>query len=116
MDTVDLQLADLAVSIVRFVEDYQPGIVACEFADAESRCHTFIGKLPYFTAEPLDASSRYPQSGAAQCLILDQWCDAEGRELVRISTDVDCYIESVEGLTEFVVLRKQITVLTDRAV
>ena len=29
------EITELAVEIVRFVDDYQPGIVACEFFDAE---------------------------------------------------------------------------------
>jgi hypothetical protein len=42
----------LAVQIVRFVDDDpQPGIVACEFADAVGRRHTLIDKVAIFSAE-----------------------------------------------------------------
>ncbi len=40
------ELADLAVEIVRFVDHYQPGIVACEFVDASGRLQTVIEKAP----------------------------------------------------------------------
>ena len=62
------ELVDVAVSIVRFVDDYQPGIVACELIDADGRAHTFIDKAPVFTDELLDASSSFtpgPESPAA---------------------------------------------------
>jgi hypothetical protein len=58
MDIVDLQPADLALSIVGFVEDYQPGIVACEFVDAEGLGHTFIGKCP--TSSPMNEEFYQP--------------------------------------------------------
>jgi hypothetical protein len=51
-------MMELAVQIVRFVNDEpQPGIVACEFVDAEGRCHTLIDKVSGFSASLLDASS-----------------------------------------------------------
>lgn len=55
---------NLVVSIIRFVDDTQPGVVACEFEDAEGRRHTVIDKVPIFTCEPLDAESIYPKLGA----------------------------------------------------
>ena len=42
------ELGELALEIVRWVEDYQPGIVACEFVDADGRRHTVVGKVPIF--------------------------------------------------------------------
>jgi hypothetical protein len=42
------QIGMLALQIVRFVDDYQPGVVECEFIDANGRPHTFIGKVPNF--------------------------------------------------------------------
>jgi hypothetical protein len=63
---------DLAVQIVRFVDDYQPGIVECEFADSIALSHALIGKAPIFTTELLNAVAKYPLTrcrsvhGAAQ--------------------------------------------------
>jgi|SRR5579863_2128636 len=99
---------ELAVRIVRFVSDYpRPGVVACEFMDAEGRIHTFVDKVPVFTAENLDAASFYPHPGSAACGVLARWQDALGRELVRITTARPIEIQSTEGLSEFVVLSTQ---------
>ena len=38
------EIADLALEIVRSVDDHQPGIVAVEFTDAGGRRHTIIDK------------------------------------------------------------------------
>jgi len=82
--------------------------------EADGRRHTLIDKVPVFSVEPLDANSMYPRSGAARCIALNQWCDAEGRELMRISTVHPDQIESSDGLSEFVVLREQITAHPDQ--
>jgi hypothetical protein len=64
-----------------------PGIVACEFVDAEECRHTFIDKVPIFCGDTsLDASSKYPQQGAIRCTVLSRWNNPRGRELLRIST------------------------------
>lgn len=91
----------LAVQIVRFVDDGFPGWVECQFADAAGRVHMLVDKYPYFTAQMLDAHSRYPQPGEVQCEVLDRIQDARRGELVRIRMPG---IESTEGLSEFVVL------------
>lgn len=64
MDAVIAEVLDLAVDIVRFVEDYQPGIVEAEFVDAEGRRHKFIEKVPILSAADLVAESNYPRRGA----------------------------------------------------
>lgn len=102
------QPVELAVDIVRFEDDCQPGIVACEFTDASGQRHTVIDKVPIFTCIPLDGSSKYPQPGTARCTVLTRWRDEGGRELVNISTAKPDGIESSEGLSEFVVLFDQI--------
>lgn len=40
-------MPNLRVKIVRFVEAYQPGIVECQFHDADGRVHSIIGKIDY---------------------------------------------------------------------
>ncbi|MFZ0980832.1 MAG: hypothetical protein WAN23_15625 [Candidatus Acidiferrales bacterium] len=104
-----LAMHTLAVQIVRFVDAHQPGFVACEFVDAEGSRHTLIDKVPIFSAERLDSSSKYPQPGFAACTILNSWRDERGRDLVRISTARPGDIESTEGLSEFVVLPSQVS-------
>jgi hypothetical protein len=41
-------MPSLRVQIVRFVDEYQPGIVECQFRDADGQMHSAIGKLPCF--------------------------------------------------------------------
>ena len=99
---------ELSVQIVRFVSrEPQPGVVACEFVDADNRTHTIVDKLAIFTAVDLDDLGPYPTNGVVRCEVLGTWKNPEGRELVRITTRRDG-VESTEGLSEFVVLRKQL--------
>jgi hypothetical protein len=102
-------LDQLAVQIVRFVDDAQRGVVACEFEDANGRRHTLIDKVPIFTDMILDANSIYPQTGSARCEILRRWKDVTGRELLRVTTAKPDDIMSMEDLSEFVVLLSQIS-------
>lgn len=55
---------------MRFVEAYQPGIVECQFQDAEGQVHSIIGKMPYFTDANLWFDSKYPQPGEVECKVL----------------------------------------------
>ncbi len=103
-------MLELAIQVVRFVDEApQPGVVACEFVDAEGRCHTLIDKVPGFSAKPLDARSAYPQAGVVRCEALARWRDAAGRDLVRITTKLPDHVESTEGASEFVVLSTQMS-------
>lgn len=98
---------NLAIKIVRFVDDSFPGWVECQFTDAEGRVHTIVDKYPTFTAEMLDADSEYPRSGVIQCEILSRnQEDAHSEELVRIRMPG---IESTEGLSEFCVRPTQLS-------
>ncbi|HXA52724.1 MAG TPA: hypothetical protein VNV86_20550 [Candidatus Acidoferrum sp.] len=104
------ELGELAVDIVRFVDDCQPGIVAGEFVDAEDRHHTIVDTVPMFGVDALlDANSRYPQPGAVRCTVLKRWSDAQGRELISISTAWPDVVESTEEDAEFVVLSTQVS-------
>lgn len=105
----------LAVQIARFVDDHQPGFVACEFEDAEGVIQTLVDKIPMFTNDFLDADSRYPQPSSAPCIVLARWRDATGRHLVRISTEKPCCIETANGISEFTVLASQLTAHGDPA-
>jgi hypothetical protein len=103
------EFVELAVRIVRFIDDYQPGIVECEFNDADGHRHTLRDKVPIFTTELLDAHTSYPQPGTARCTALRVWQDSLGRGLITISTAAPFSIESIEGLSEFIVLQSQVS-------
>lgn len=98
----------LAVRIVRFVDDYQPGWVACELRDASGQSHTIIEKARVLGTERLDAASVYPRSGRVGCEVLARWRDPDGRELVRVSTATPWGIVSTKGVSDFVVLAEQL--------
>ena len=104
-----MEVLNLLVQIVRFVDGHQPGWVACEFEDVEGRRHTLIDKVPIFTSEDLRADSIYPKPGTMPCEILGRWRDANGRELARISTANPLDNKSAEGLSEFVVAVAQLS-------
>jgi hypothetical protein len=101
-------MAEVAVQIVRFVEEHQPAMVACELLDAEGHTHTLIDKDAMFTNEWLNAESDYPQAGRIRCEILDRWQDKQGRELIRITTAKPDWIESTDSKSELVVLATQL--------
>jgi hypothetical protein len=103
------KIQKLSVRIVRFVDNHQPGWVACEFVDAANRSHTFEDKAPIFTSEYIDKETKLPLPGAIQCEVLSHLSDSSGRELVRVSTARPLDINSTDGLSEFVVLSTQLT-------
>ena len=100
---------NLAVQVVRFVDERFPGWVACEFADADAHRHVLIDKVPIFTTELLDAASSYPQPGSVPCEVLARWQDTQGRELVRVTIARPVGMESTDGLSEFVVTVAQLS-------
>jgi hypothetical protein len=104
--------ADLAVQIVRYVDDHFPGWVESEFVDADGRCHTIRDKVLVFTADyaRLGPDSDYPQPGQVRCEILSQSLRADDTRLVQIGVERPWAMESTEGLSEFVVLSTQLSV------
>jgi hypothetical protein len=99
---------DLIVRIIRYVDDGFPGWVECEFADVDGRNHTIVDKVPAFTTDVLDSTSSYPRTGRMACKVVEERQDDQGREVVHITTD-PYGIVSTEGLSDFVVLRAQLS-------
>lgn len=100
----------LTVSITRFVDGSQPGWVECEFVDAAGRHHVLRDKVPIFTTEWLDGDSTYPHAGVAACEVLATWRDDDGREMARITIARPFDIESIDGVSEFVIFSTQLAV------
>jgi hypothetical protein len=94
-------MANLRVQIVRFVDDYFPGIVECQFQDADGQLHSIVGKIPYFTVAQLWSDSEYPQPGEAECQLLGPSMNGA----VRISLAE----ETTDGKSEFVVRESDLT-------
>jgi hypothetical protein len=63
---------EFKVKITRFVDDAQPGLVECEFADASGETNRFVDRVPIFKATPLDANSDYPIGGAIDVEIIER--------------------------------------------
>ena len=98
---------ELAIRIVRFVDDYQPGIVEAEFEDAAGVRHSVIDKVPMISLEDLDAKSEYPRAGSIRCDVLSRWRDETGRDLVRVRSHWG--IETTAGVFEWIVLEGQVS-------
>ena len=105
---------NVAVQIVRFVDDSFPGFVECELVDASGRCHILKDKVPIFTDEVLDADSTYPVPGLVACEVVGRYQDDKGQELLRVSTASPLYIESAEGVSEFTVLANVVSSTPDK--
>ena len=98
----------LSVSIVEFLDDYQPGIVACVFKDAGGEVHRIEDKVPIFTLEMLNRDSKYPTPGTAACELLSISTDKDGRNLVEITFERPDGLEATSGQVTFVVLESQL--------
>jgi hypothetical protein len=101
-------LMQVRVQIVRYVEDYFPGIVECELLDAAGRLHTFVEKGPVVSDKWPGPEDKYPMNGIIRCEILERWHDPDGRDLVRVTTEEPDYVETKDGVMEFVVLSSQV--------
>jgi hypothetical protein len=77
------------------VEAYQPGIVECQFHDADGQVHSIIGKMPCFTDADLWFDSKYPQPGEVECRVLNS--SMEGTARITLAE------ETTEGRSEVVV-------------
>jgi hypothetical protein len=105
----------LAVTIVRWVDDWQPGWVECFLTDACERKHVFREKAPVVSGESLDAATAYPRPGSIACEILSRRVDDRGRRVVTVTTAKPWGCESTEGTTTFEVLQKQLCTEPDGA-
>lgn len=91
----------IRVRIIRWVDDHQPGIVECRFADRSGREWTIIEKLPVVSDAPLSEGSAYPQPGAIACTVVSRSSDPSGREVAEVDTAMPFHIEAVDGETRF---------------
>ena len=91
-------MLSISAEIIRWVDDYQPGIVECSFTDAHGREWRVIEKLPVVTLERLDSQSKYPRPGFLACQQLSAE-DSEG--IVTVTTDLPWHINAVDGASEF---------------
>lgn len=91
--------------VVHRIVDYD--IAECELIDAFGQRHRFLEKICVFSTDLLP-SSACPTTGVFDCDVIDEWTDANGRALSRVSTATPWRIESVDGITLFVVPSAQV--------
>ena len=101
-------MPSIAVEIVRFVDEHQPGFVECQFQDAHGQQHVVVEKVPVVTKENLWTNSRYPRPGTIACTLERAYQDHSGRSLVTVSTELPWHIESSTGQTKFELLSSQV--------
>jgi hypothetical protein len=106
--TIAIVMHILAVTILRYVDADYPGWVDAAFRDARGREHVFREKAPVLSTDDLDASSSYPQPGVIACEIISRRHDADGTEIVTVTTERPWGCESVAGEYHFDVLPEQL--------
>jgi len=115
----------LRVSIVRWVDDHQPGWVECHLIDYWERLWVFIEKAPVVSAESLGPETPYPRPGVIACELVERafdgillwdyqkvFSEAECAILV-VSTAVPWGVEATTGETQFKVRPEQVVGLDE---
>ncbi len=97
------------VTIVRFIAELQPGIVECEFEDANGHVHRVVDKCCMFSELPLWSDSAYTIPGIARCRVLELQEDWLGRDLALDSIAEPDGLETTDGETTFLVLAKLVS-------
>jgi hypothetical protein len=98
----------IKIQISKFIDNHPPGFVECTFNDAWGKAHIVQEKIPIVTEKDLSASSEYPQDGVIGCEIVKEWQDKLGNQILTVNTEKPWGVESIEGLTEFDLLKEQI--------
>lgn len=98
----------IKIRITKFISDKQPGFVECSFFDASSKEHIVQDKVHIVTENFLDAYSEYPQDGVIACEVVNEWKDADGRKIFKVTTSKPWGVDTINGLTEFDVLEEQL--------
>jgi hypothetical protein len=99
----------VSVDIVRYIDDSCPGFVECWLVDVSGREWLFHDKVPVVTLADIDAHSNYPQPGVIACEVIARRCQSDGREIVRINTEIPWSVEATTGETCFEVYVEQLT-------
>jgi len=101
-------MVSLVVRIEQIVDDHFPQFVGCSLIDADGVRHEFVEKVPVVSKSEFRAESHFPQPGYIDCTIEDEWRDDKGRDVIRVNTEKPWSIESVVGVSKFVVFKEQV--------
>lgn len=69
------------------------------------KMHVFEDKTPVFTIQLLNKNSTFPQLGILPVKILEKWKDADGWEIITITTERKWAVNFKEGIYEFELLK-----------
>ena len=106
---IEWMMKKLSVSIIRFVDEHQPGWVEAELVDADGESHRFVDKVPIFSERDLVRSDTYPQPGQIRCVAISESRHADGRVVVEVSTASPDGVESTTGMSRFMVASTQLS-------
>ena len=106
-------MLSVRVRICRYVDAAQPGWVECRLVDALGYEHAFMEKVPVVTKAHLNAASSFPDTGFIACVVVARQERDDGRQLVRIDTQMPWGVESTAGRSQFDVLLEQLCELPD---
>ena len=96
------QLADIHVTIVEWVDDHQPGTVACSFVDRFGTERRIVEKLPVVVeADGLWGQFMLPAPGRLRGRIVREGVDEIGQPFAIVDISDPWDIEATDGLTIF---------------
>jgi hypothetical protein len=99
----------LKAEIVAWLDDYQPGIVRCRFADRFGTEWFVDEKLPVVTAADLWPPFPFPQPAAIAAMLVAEGRDGAGRPVSTIDLSWPYGIETTDGRTTFDVFSEQLS-------
>lgn len=104
----------LRVTIVRWVDDHQPGWVECHLIDHWDRLWVFIEKAPVVSTEILGPDTAFPCPGVIACELVDHARTLpEADCTILVTTAVPWGVESTTGETRFDVRPEQVVEMDD---
>lgn len=98
----------LRVTIVRWVDDHQPGWVDCHLVDSRDCLWVFIEKAPVVTVESLGPETCFPRPGIIACELVERQLATPESAILVVSTAAPWGIEATSGQTQFEVRAAQV--------
>jgi hypothetical protein len=81
----------------------------CAFTDTAGYEHKFVEKVPVVTTDELYSDSTYPRPCEIVCTLISERPRLNGQVLMRVDTTWPWGLESINGQSQFEVLREEIS-------
>jgi hypothetical protein len=102
-------MAYLAVTVIEYVDNSQPGWVRAIFKDINGKEWSIVDKTVYLEGyESLDADTIYPQPDWIDCQIISERFDSVKGRIFTIDISIAFALETEDGQTRFEVFSDQI--------